>query len=163
MGPPAWERACFNSPEWGGGSSPVKNGALSRLYYRCCCCLYGLCALGRRHLFKRSRSIESDNIALRGHSSHDEHPWVKTVHCRRLIAASTVAVSHEPPARVRLEKITHNRWQPWVKRLVVVWDTGNVSPKTNWWRVSWESRPTTHRRLKKTLLQKSSDGEQMIA
>ena len=23
-GPPAWERACFNSPEWGGGSSPVK-------------------------------------------------------------------------------------------------------------------------------------------
>ena len=22
--PPAWERACFNSPEWGGGSSPVK-------------------------------------------------------------------------------------------------------------------------------------------
>ena len=21
------ERACFNSPEWGGGSSPVKNGA----------------------------------------------------------------------------------------------------------------------------------------
>ena len=27
VGPPAWERACFNSPEWGGGSSPVKNGA----------------------------------------------------------------------------------------------------------------------------------------
>ena len=24
VGPPAWERACFNSPEWGGGSSPVK-------------------------------------------------------------------------------------------------------------------------------------------
>ena len=23
-GPPAWGRACFNSPEWGGGSSPVK-------------------------------------------------------------------------------------------------------------------------------------------
>ena len=22
--PPAWVRACFNSPEWGGGSSPVK-------------------------------------------------------------------------------------------------------------------------------------------
>ena len=22
VGPPAWERACFNSPEWGGGSSP---------------------------------------------------------------------------------------------------------------------------------------------
>ena len=22
--PPAWGRACFNSPEWGGGSSPVK-------------------------------------------------------------------------------------------------------------------------------------------
>ena len=27
VGPPAWRRACFNSPEWGGGSSPVKNGA----------------------------------------------------------------------------------------------------------------------------------------
>ena len=24
VGPPAWERACFNSPEWGGGTSPVK-------------------------------------------------------------------------------------------------------------------------------------------
>ena len=24
VGPPAWVRACFNSPEWGGGSSPVK-------------------------------------------------------------------------------------------------------------------------------------------
>ena len=24
VGPPAWERACFNSPEWGGRSSPVK-------------------------------------------------------------------------------------------------------------------------------------------
>ena len=24
VGPPTWERACFNSPEWGGGSSPVK-------------------------------------------------------------------------------------------------------------------------------------------
>ena len=24
VGPPAWWRACFNSPEWGGGSSPVK-------------------------------------------------------------------------------------------------------------------------------------------
>ena len=24
VGPPAWERACFESPEWGGGSSPVK-------------------------------------------------------------------------------------------------------------------------------------------
>ena len=24
VGPPAWGRACFTSPEWGGGSSPVK-------------------------------------------------------------------------------------------------------------------------------------------
>ena len=24
VGLPAWVRACFNSPEWGGGSSPVK-------------------------------------------------------------------------------------------------------------------------------------------
>ena len=27
VGPPAWVRACYNSPEWGAGSSPVKNGA----------------------------------------------------------------------------------------------------------------------------------------
>ena len=24
VGPPAWRRACFNSPVWGGSSSPVK-------------------------------------------------------------------------------------------------------------------------------------------
>ena len=24
VGPPAWVRSCFNSPEFGGGSSPVK-------------------------------------------------------------------------------------------------------------------------------------------
>ena len=24
VGPPAWGRACFNSPEWGGSSSPGK-------------------------------------------------------------------------------------------------------------------------------------------
>ena len=24
VGPPIWERACCNSPEWGGGSSPIK-------------------------------------------------------------------------------------------------------------------------------------------
>ena len=28
VGPPAWERACFNSPVWGGGSSPVKTEPL---------------------------------------------------------------------------------------------------------------------------------------
>ena len=28
VGPPAWRRACFNSPEWGGGSSPVKTEPL---------------------------------------------------------------------------------------------------------------------------------------
>ena len=27
VGPPAWVRACFNSPEWGGGASPVKTEA----------------------------------------------------------------------------------------------------------------------------------------
>ena len=29
VGPPAWERACFNFPEWGGGSSLVKNNGAS--------------------------------------------------------------------------------------------------------------------------------------
>ena len=28
VGPPAWGRACFNSPEWGGGSSPVQTEPL---------------------------------------------------------------------------------------------------------------------------------------
>ena len=28
VGPPAWGRACFNSPEWGGGSSPVETEPL---------------------------------------------------------------------------------------------------------------------------------------
>ena len=28
VGPPAWGRACFNSPEWGGGFSPVKTEPL---------------------------------------------------------------------------------------------------------------------------------------
>ena len=28
VGPPAWERACFNSQEWGGGSSPVETEPL---------------------------------------------------------------------------------------------------------------------------------------
>ena len=28
VGPPAWGRACFNSPEWGGDSSPVKTDPL---------------------------------------------------------------------------------------------------------------------------------------
>ena len=42
VGPPAWVRACFNSLRWGGGSSPVKNGASPRL---CCCCRR--CCFGR--------------------------------------------------------------------------------------------------------------------
>ena len=34
----------------------------------------------RRYPFQATRSMESDNIAhTRGHSLHDEHPWVKTV------------------------------------------------------------------------------------
>ena len=44
VGPPAWGRACFNSPEWGGGSSPVKTEPpqialllLLLLLCRCCC------------------------------------------------------------------------------------------------------------------------------
>ena len=32
VGPPAWGRACFNSPEWGGGSSPVKTEVLLLLF-----------------------------------------------------------------------------------------------------------------------------------
>ena len=36
VGPPAWERACFNSLEWCGGSSPVK----TRLSVLVCSCLF---------------------------------------------------------------------------------------------------------------------------
>ena len=43
VGPPAWGRACFNSPEWSGGSSPVKTEPLQIvLYYYCCCFGSGL-------------------------------------------------------------------------------------------------------------------------
>ena len=42
VGPPAWVRACFNSPEWGGSSSPVKTEPLHIVFLlllccRCCC------------------------------------------------------------------------------------------------------------------------------
>ena len=39
VGPPAWVRACFNSPEWGGGSSPVKTEPpqIVLLLLLCCC------------------------------------------------------------------------------------------------------------------------------
>ena len=36
VGPPAWERACFNSPEWVEAPRPLKR-SLSRLCYCCCC------------------------------------------------------------------------------------------------------------------------------
>ena len=45
VGPPAWGRACFNSPEWGGGSSPVKTEPSRLDYCRCLghdlMCVYG--------------------------------------------------------------------------------------------------------------------------
>ena len=53
VGPPAWGRACFNSPEWSGGSSPVKTEPpqivlLLLLCVMClcvvCCCVV-LCAV----------------------------------------------------------------------------------------------------------------------
>ena len=43
VGPPAWERACFNSPQWGQSSSPVKTAppliVLLLLLLCCCCCV----------------------------------------------------------------------------------------------------------------------------
>ena len=50
VGPPAWERACFNSPEWGGGSSPVKTEPpqivlLLFLLLLCCCVCVLWCVL----------------------------------------------------------------------------------------------------------------------
>ena len=45
VGPPAWVRACFNSPEWRGGSSPVKTEppqiVLLLLWLLLCCCCGG--------------------------------------------------------------------------------------------------------------------------
>ena len=59
----------------------------------CCCCVVAVavavavvvvctvCARSTPICFQATRSMESDNIArTRGHSLHDEHPWVKTVH-----------------------------------------------------------------------------------
>ena len=47
VGPPAWERACFNSPEWGGGSSPAKTETLQivLLLLLFCCVLLCCCGL----------------------------------------------------------------------------------------------------------------------
>ena len=44
VGPPTWERACIKSPEWSGGSSPVKTEPPPRLDY-CCCCWRGAVVL----------------------------------------------------------------------------------------------------------------------
>ena len=41
VGPPAWGRTCFNSPEWGGSSSPVKTEPpqIVLLLLLLCCCV----------------------------------------------------------------------------------------------------------------------------
>ena len=80
VGPPAWGRACFNSPEWSGGSSPVKTEppqiVLLLLLFlkhvhgtRCvcpqCCCCFVCCGHSHFHqqvpvgLRCRSRSMPS--------------------------------------------------------------------------------------------------------
>ena len=48
VGPPAWGRACINSPEWRGGSSPVKTEPLQivlllLLLLLCVVGVYGWC------------------------------------------------------------------------------------------------------------------------
>ena len=62
VGPPAWERACFNPPEWGGGSSPVKTEPPQIVL---------LCVVGRsarvcphhRRMQRQSGGCGSDRIA----------------------------------------------------------------------------------------------------
>ena len=43
VGPPASGRACFNSPEWGGGSSPVKTEPPQIVNCCCVCCVCCVC------------------------------------------------------------------------------------------------------------------------
>ena len=48
VGPPAWGRTCFNSPEWGGGSSLVKTEPPQNvllLLLVCCWCVVVLCVV----------------------------------------------------------------------------------------------------------------------
>ena len=45
VGPPAWGRACFNSLEWGVGSSPVKTEPPQILFVVVCCCLLLCCCV----------------------------------------------------------------------------------------------------------------------
>ena len=45
VGPPSWGRACFNSPEWGGGSSPVKTEPLQIVLLLLLCCCVLLCVV----------------------------------------------------------------------------------------------------------------------
>ena len=42
VGPPAWGRACFNSPEWGGGSSPVQTEPHQIVLLLLLCLCFGL-------------------------------------------------------------------------------------------------------------------------
>ena len=57
VGPPAWVRACFNSPEWGGGSSPVKTEppqiVLLLLLFQC---WPEACVCPHRHVITRGKS-----------------------------------------------------------------------------------------------------------
>ena len=44
-----------------------------------CCCLYGLCALDADTFSSDLIHGWRQHCSLKGRSSHDEHPWVKTV------------------------------------------------------------------------------------
>ena len=56
VGPPAWVRACFNSPEWCGGHSPVKTEPLQIVLLLFLVLLNGFFILNEKLLLDRLTS-----------------------------------------------------------------------------------------------------------
>ena len=81
VGPPAWGRACINSPEWGGGSSPVKTEPLQivLLLLLCVVALLRCCvvALLRVDWLYYSKRI----IIVRWADLSDFFRWFSSVKC----------------------------------------------------------------------------------
>ena len=77
VGPPAW-REHDSTPRVGWRLLACENGASPDCIIVVVVCT--VCARSTPIPFQATRSKESDNVAhSRGHSLHDEHPWVKTV------------------------------------------------------------------------------------
>ena len=106
VGPPAWVRACFNSPEWGGGSSPVKTEPhqivlLLLLLLVCAVAVVALvvACLRRGHsdkVFMSTSSEKISGITLEAVAQHlGRRQWDST---SNRTGSENAAFSYVPPA-----------------------------------------------------------------